>query len=326
MTRKVAVVTGCNGQDGSYLAELLLNEGYKVVGMIRRASTGNTDNIAHIFKDLEIVSGDLSDGNSISNIIQRYKPDEFYNLGAMSFVPTSWETPEYTADINALGPLRILEAIKRINSTTKFYQAATSEMFGQVLEIPQKETTPFYPKSPYGVSKCFAFNITRNYRESYKMFASNGILFNHESPRRGLEFVTRKITNGVARIKYGFDKELRLGNLNSKRDWGFAGDYVKAMHKILQHPMADDFVIGSEETHTIREFCEFAFGYVGLLYEDYVVSDPAFYRPAEVEILLSDCTKAHKKLGWHKEVDFQHLVEMMVENDLKLVYNSIPSL
>jgi len=318
---KVAIVTGITGQDGSYLAELLLSKGYKVVGMIRRASTCNTDNIAHIFNDIEIAHGDLSDSNSIASIIEKYKPDEFYNLGAMSFVPASWKTPEYTTDVNAIGPLRILESIKRISPTTKFYQASSSEQFGKVVEMPQNENTPFYPRSPYGVSKCFGFWITKNYRESYNLFSSSGILFNHESPRRGIEFVTRKITNGVARIKYGLDKELRLGNLNSKRDWGFAGDYVKAMWMVLQHPMADDFVIGSEETRTIREFCIAAFGYVGLLYEDYVVVDPAFYRPAEVEVLLSDCTKAHKKLGWHKVVDFKQLVEMMVENDLRSVHD-----
>ena len=315
---KTAFITGITGQDGSYLSELLLEKGYKIIGMARRSSTINTTNINHILKDIELVYGDLSDGNSISSIMEKYKPDEFYNLGAMSFVPTSWKIPEYTADIDAIGPLRCLEAIKRIKPDTKFYQASTSEMFGKVQEIPQTETTPFYPRSPYGVAKCFGFYITRNYRESFGTFAASGILMNHESPRRGIEFVTRKISNSVARIKLGKDKELRLGNIESKRDWGFAGDYVKAMWMILQRDAPEDFIIGSEVTHTIKEFCSIAFSCVDLNYEDYIVIDPLFYRPAETDTLLSDCSKAHKVLGWKPETNFKQLVEMMVENDLKL--------
>ena len=320
---KVAIVTGCNGQDGSYLAKLLLQKDYKVVGMVRRSSTVNTSNIKHILKDIELVYGDLSDSGSISNIVGKYKPDEFYNLAAQSFVPTSWIEPEYTADINAIGPLRCLETLKRIKPDTRFYQAATSEMFGKVVETPQNEKTAFYPRSPYGVSKCFGFWITKNYRESFNMFAASGILMNHESPRRHIEFVTRKISNAVARIKYGLDKDIHLGNIESKRDWGFSGDYVKAMWMILQQELPDDFVIGSEETHTIREFCEIAFSYVGLNYKDYIVIDPKFYRPAETDTLLSDCTKAHKILGWYPETTFKQLVEMMVENDLRIVKDEL---
>lgn len=315
---KTAVITGINGQDGSYLAELLLSKDYLVVGMVRRSSTLNTQNIKHIVKDVELVYGDLSDGNSISNLIEKYKPDEFYNLGAMSFVPTSWKTPEYTADIDAIGPLRCLESIRRIKPDTRFYQASTSEMFGKVQEIPQTEKTPFYPRSPYGVAKCYGFWITKNYREAFSLFSASGILMNHESPRRSIEFVTRKISNGVARIKLGLDKDLHLGNLDSKRDWGFAGDYVKAMWKILQQPVADDFVIGTGETHTIREFCEIAFDTVGLNYQDFVVVDPKFYRPTETDILLADSSKAQKTLDWKPEVSFKDLVVMMVKNDLIL--------
>jgi GDPmannose 4,6-dehydratase len=317
--RKICVITGITGQDGSYLAEFLLEKGYKVIGMLRRSSTINTSNIKHILNNIELVYGDLSDSTSVSNIVEKYKPDEFYNLGAMSFVPTSWKAPEYTADIDAIGPLRCLESINRVHPTTKFYQASTSEMFGKAIEIPQNEKTPFYPNSPYGVAKTFGFYITRNYRESFNLFAASGILMNHESPRRGIEFVTRKITNGVARIKVGKDKELRLGNLDSKRDWGFAGDYVKAMWLILQQDEPEDFVIGSEENHTIREFCLLAFNCVNLKYEDYIVIDPKFYRPIDTEVLLADCTKAHKKLGWKPETGFKELIEMMVENDLKNV-------
>lgn len=316
---KVAIITGITGQDGSYLAELLLEKKYKIIGMVRRSSTINTSNIKHILDNIEIVYGDLSDTSSISSMIDKYKPDEFYNLGAMSFVPTSWKAPEYTADIDAIGPLRILESIRRIKQDTKFYQASSTEMFGKAIEIPQNEKTSFYPRSPYGVAKCFGYWITKNYRESFNLFAVSGILGNHESPRRGIEFVTRKITNSIARIKLGLDKELRLGNLDSKKDWGFSGDYVKAMWMILQHNVPDDFVIGSEESHTIREFCKIAFELVGLNYEDYVIIDPKFYRPAEVDILLTDCTKAHKELGWYPKITFEKLIEMMVENDLKIV-------
>ncbi len=312
-----ALITGITGQDGSYLAELLLTKGYTVVGMVRRSSTETFERIEHLQDDIIITPGDLHDQSSMVALIEEYNPDEVYNLAAQSFVPTSWSQPLLTAEATALGVTRILEAIRQVNPKVKFYQASSSEMFGKVMEVPQKESTPFYPRSPYGVAKVYGHWITVNYRESFDIFAASGILFNHESPRRGMEFVTRKITNGVAKIKLGQAKELRLGNLESQRDWGFAGDYVEAMWLMLQHPHADNFVISTGETHAIREFCELAFGYVGLNYHDYVVQDPRFYRPAEVDLLIGDPTKAQKELGWTRKVNFKELVEMMVDSDLK---------
>lgn len=318
---KVALITGITGQDGSYLAEFLLDKGYKVVGLLRRNSSAYMGRIEHIKEKLILESGDLQDQNSIDNAIKSHMPDEVYNLAAQSFVPVSWKQPEYTADVTGVGALRILDAIRMIKPDTKFYQASTSEMFGKVRETPQKETTPFYPRSPYGVAKVYAHWITVNYRESYNMFTCSGILFNHESPRRGLEFVTKKITDGVARIYVGKQNKLYLGNLQSKRDWGFAGDYVKAMWMMLQQDKPDDYVIGSEETHTGEEFCKLAFEYVGFDYKNHVEIDPAFYRPAEVDLLLSDSTKAKAVLGWKPEVNFKDLVYMMVDEDLRRVYN-----
>lgn len=316
---KKALITGITGQDGSYLAELLLSKGYKVFGMVRRNSNENFERIKNILKEIEIVSGDLLDQNSLNRIVKETSPDEVYNLAAQSFVSASWNQPELTSEVTALGALRILEAIRIVNKNIKFYQASSSEMFGKVVDTPQNESTPFYPRSPYGVSKLFAHWMTINYRESYGIFACSGILFNHESPRRGIEFVTRKITNGVARIKRGLDKELRLGNLDAKRDWGFAGDYVKAMQLMLENKTPSDYVIGTGKTHTVREFCELAFKYVGLDYKEYVVVDPKFFRPAEVDILLADYTKAKKELRWKPKVSFKQLVEMMVESDLKTI-------
>ena len=318
---KTALITGITGQCGSYLAELLLSKGYKVIGMYRRTSTVTFERIAHIQRDknIELVSGDLQDQGSIAGIIEKYKPDEVYNLAAQSFVQTSWSQPVFTGEVTGLGVTKVLEAIRQVNPKIKFYQASSSEMFGKVQEVPQKETTPFYPRSPYGVAKLYGHWITVNYRESYNMFAVSGILFNNESPRRGLEFVTRKITDAVARIKYKKEKELRLGNLESKRDWGFSGDYVKAMWLMLQQERPDTYVIGTEKTHSVREFCDVAFKYVGLNYKDYVKKDMQFYRPAEVDLLIADASKAHKVLGWKPKVQFNELVEMMVEADLKRV-------
>jgi len=312
-----ALITGITGQDGSYLAELLLSKGYNVVGMARRSSTVTYERIEHIQDEINIVQGDLHDQSSLVALLEEYKPDEVYNLAAQSFVPTSWSQPILTAEATGLGVARLLEAIRQVNPKIKFYQASSSEMFGKVMEVPQRESTPLYPRSPYGVAKVYGHWITINYRESFNIFATSGILFNHESPRRGLEFVTRKISNTVAKIKLGLAKELRLGNLESQRDWGFAGDYVEAMWLMLQHHTPDSFVIGTGETHPVREFCELAFGYVGLNYKDYVVQDPRFYRPAEVDLLISDPTKAQKELGWQRKVSFKQLVEMMVENDLQ---------
>ena len=312
-----ALITGINGQDGSYLAELLLKKNYQVVGMARRSSTETFERIEHIQDDILIAPGDLHDQSSLVSMLEEHNPDEVYNLAAQSFVPTSWNQPALTGDVTALGVTRMLEAIRFVNPHIKFYQASSSEMFGKVQEVPQKETTPFYPRSPYGVAKVYGHWITVNYCESYNLFAVSGILFNHESPRRGLEFVTRKISHGVASIKMGLSKELRLGNLDSNRDWGFAGDYVKAMWLMLQQEKADCFVIGTAETHAVREFCEIAFDYVGLDYQKYVIQDPQFYRPAEVDLLISDPTKALKVLGWKAEVSFKELVEMMVEADLQ---------
>lgn len=312
-----ALITGVTGQDGSYLAELLLSKGYQVVGMIRRSSTETFGRIAHIQDNIAIVQGDLHDQSSLVSILEEYKPDEVYNLAAQSFVPTSWSQAVLTAEVTAVGVTRLLEAIRLVNPKTRFYQASSSEMFGKVLEVPQRETTPFYPRSPYGVAKVYGHWITINYRESYDLFAASGILFNHESPRRGLEFVTRKISNAVAAIKLGQAKELRLGNLESQRDWGFAGDYVDAMWRMLQQPGPDNFVIGTGETHSVKEFCEIAFGHVGLDYKDFVVQDQRFYRPAEVDLLISDPAKARKVLGWEPRVGFAQLVRMMVDADMK---------
>ena len=312
-----AIITGITGQDGSYLAELLLSKGYKVVGVARRASTVNNERIEHLLDDMLVVQGDLSDQGSLIALMEEHKPDEVYNLAAQSFVPTSWNQPALTGDVTALGVTRILEAIRYVNPKTRFYQASSSEMFGKVVEVPQRETTPFYPRSPYGVAKVYGHYITVNYRESFNLFAVSGILFNHESPRRGLEFVTRKIADGVARIKLGLTKELRLGNLESQRDWGFAGDYVEAMWRMLQQDKPDNYVVGTAETHSVQEFCEIAFGRVNLDYKDYVVVDERFYRPAEVDLLVADATKAGKILGWEPQVEFKQLVEMMVDSDMK---------
>jgi GDPmannose 4,6-dehydratase len=313
----VAIITGITGQDGSYLAENLLSKGYQVVGMVRRSSTVTMERLEKIQDDIIITQGDLHDQSSMVSLLEEFKPDEVYNLAAQSFVPTSWSQPLLTAEVTALGVTRLLEAIRQVNSKIKYYQASSSEMFGKVVDVPQQESTPFYPRSPYGVAKVYGHWITVNYRESFDIFATSGILFNHESPRRGLEFVTRKISNTVAKIKKGTVKELRLGNLEAQRDWGFAGDYVEAMWKMMQHSVPDNFVIGTGETHSVREFCELAFGYVGLNYMDYVVQDPRFYRPAEVDLLISDPTKAKVELGWEASTSFKNLVEMMVESDLQ---------
>ena len=312
-----AVITGITGQDGSYLAELLLSKGYKVVGVARRASTVNYERIEHLLDNITVVQGDLSDQGSLISLLEEHKPSEVYNLAAQSFVPTSWNQPALTGDVTALGVTRILEAIRYVDPKTRFYQASSSEMFGKVVEVPQREATPFYPRSPYGVAKVYGHFITINYRESFNIFAVSGILFNHESPRRGLEFVTRKITDSVARIKLGMAKEVRLGNLESQRDWGFAGDYVDAMWRMLQQDKPDNFVIGTGVTHSVQEFCEIAFGRVGLDYKDHVIVDERYYRPAEVDLLIADASKAGKILGWEPQVEFKQLVEMMVDSDLK---------
>ncbi|HZG84925.1 GDP-mannose 4,6-dehydratase [Paenibacillus sp.] len=313
---KKALITGITGQDGSYLAEFLLEKGYKVYGLRRRTSTPNFENIEHIKDEIEWLSGDLTDLSSLIFAVSISQPDEVYNLAAQSFVETSWPQPLFTGHATALGVTNMLEAVRIVKPDARFYQASSSEMFGKVVEIPQKESTPFYPRSPYGVAKVYGHWITVNYRESFNMYACSGILFNHESPRRGLEFVTRKVTNAVARIKLGLQNELRMGNLDAKRDWGFAGDYVKAMWLMLQQDQPDDFVISTGETHTVRELLEVAFSYVGLNYEDYVVIDPKFFRPAEVDLLLGDCTKAKDKLGWQLDVGFEDLIHMMVDADL----------
>lgn len=313
---KNALVTGITGQDGSYLAELLLSKGYKVYGIKRRTSDLNYGNSEHLKNDIEFIYADMSDMPSLIAAVKKAMPDEVYNLAAQSFVQTSWEQPILTGEIDGMGVTNLLEAIRLAKPDARFYQASTSEMFGKVQTVPQNESTPFYPRSPYGVAKLYGHWITVNYRESYNMFTCSGILFNHESPRRGLEFVTRKVTNAVASIKYGLLNELRMGNLDSKRDWGFAGDYVKAMWLMLQQDSPDDFVIATGETHTVRELLEEAFGYVGLNYEDYVVIDPRFVRPAEVDLLLGDPSKAYDKLGWKPEINFRQLVQMMVDSDL----------
>jgi GDPmannose 4,6-dehydratase len=312
-----ALITGITGQDGSYLAELLLSKGYRVVGMVRRSSTVTFERIQHIQDDIDVVQGDLHDQSSLMDLIEQHRPDELYNLAAQSFVPTSWNQPVLTGEVTALGVTRLLEAIRLVSPKTKFYQASSSEMFGKVHEVPQRESTPFYPRSPYGVAKVYGHWITVNYRESYDLFAVSGILFNHESPRRGLEFVTRKITHGAARIKLGLAKELRLGNLDSRRDWGYAGDYVEAMWRMLQTEAPADFVIGTGETHSVREFCEQAFGYLGMDYQQYVVQDQRFYRPAEVDLLVSDPSRGRQVLGWEARVTFPELVRMMVDADMR---------
>lgn len=314
-----ALITGVTGQDGSYLAEFLLEKGYDVIGMVRRTSTLNFSRIEHIQDNITLVSGDLLDQVSLINILQEHRPDEVYNLAAQSFVPTSWGQPVFTGDVTALGVTRMLEAVRTVDDGIRFYQASSSEMFGKVHEVPQNEETPFYPRSPYGVAKVYGHWITINYRESYDLHATSGILFNHTSPRRGLEFVLRKITQGVAKITLDLADELALGNLDAKRDIGFAGDYVRAMWMMLQQPEPDDYVVATEETHSIREMCEAAFGYVDLDWRDYVVQDPRFMRPAEVDILIGDASKTHQVLGWEPSVSFPELVHMMVENDVELL-------
>ena len=317
--RKTAVITGVTGQDGSYLAELLLAKGYEVIGVVRRTSHDSYERIGHLLDRVHIVAADLLDQHSLTTVIRDAKPDEVYNLAAQSFVPTSWNQPVLTGEFTALGVTRLLEAIRLAHPEARFYQASSSEMFGKAVETPQRESTPFYPRSPYGVAKAYGHWITVNYRESYKMFAVSGILFNHESPRRGLEFVTRKVSDAVARIKLGKANELRLGNLDSGRDWGFAGDYVEAMWRMLQRDEPRDYVIGSGETHSVRELCEVAFGHVGLDWQQYVKVDPRFVRPAEVDILLADAGQARRDLGWAPQVSFEKLVTMMVDADLERV-------
>ena len=312
-----ALITGITGQDGSYLAEFLLEKGYEVLGMVRRASATNLDRIKHIQDKLTLVSGDLLDQISLINILKEHCPDEVYNLAAQSFVPTSWSQPVFTGEVTALGVTRILDAIRIVDASIKFYQASSSEMFGKVRESPQNEDTPFYPRSPYGVAKVYGHWITVNYRESYGLFACSGILFNHGSPRRGLEFVERKVAHGAAAIKLGLANELRLGNLDAKRDWGFAGDYVRAMWLMLQQDEPDDYVVGTGEAHSVRELCEVAFGYLGLDWEDHVVVDPKLFRPADVDFLVADATKARGKLGWRPTVSFEELIKMMVDADLE---------
>jgi GDPmannose 4,6-dehydratase len=313
---KTALITGITGQDGSYLAELLLAKGYRVCGMIRRSSTENLQRVEHFRDKIELLQADLLDQTSLTTLLDEVRPHEVYNLAAQSFVPASWKQPVLTAEFTALGVTRLLDAVRQVCPSSRFYQASSSEMFGKVRETPQKETTPFHPRSPYGVAKVYGHFITVNYRESYNLFACSGILFNHESPRRGLEFVTRKITDGVARIKLGMAKELRLGNLQAKRDWGFAGDYVRAMWLMLQQDLPDDYVVGTGETHRVEDFVQIAFDHVGLDWRKHVVVDPAFYRPAEVDLLLGDATKARKVLGWKPAVTFPQLVKMMVDSDL----------
>lgn len=323
MSARKALITGITGQDGSYLAEFLLEQGYQVFGMVRRSSTVNFDRIAHLqeLDALEIIQGDLLDQMSLIDILRDYRPDEVYNLAAQSFVPTSWRQPVLTGEFTALGVTRVLDAIRIVNPETRFYQASSSEMFGKVVEVPQRESTPFYPRSPYGVAKVYGHWITVNYRESYNLYACSGILFNHESPRRGLEFVTHKVTHAAARIKLGLQQEVRLGNLDARRDWGYAGDYVRAMWLMLQQEEAEDYVVASGETHSVRELCEIAFNCAGLNWEDHVVVDKKFYRPAEVDLLIGDATKARTRLGWEPTVNFQGLIEMMVEADLQALHD-----
>ena len=315
--RKTAVITGVTGQDGSYLAELLLQKGYEVIGVVRRTSHDSYERIGHLLDRVHVVAADLLDQHSLTTVIRDAKPDEVYNLAAQSFVPTSWNQPVLTGEFTALGVTRLLEAIRLAHPDARFYQASSSEMFGKAVETPQRESTPFYPRSPYGVAKVYGHWITVNYRESYGMYAVSGILFNHESPRRGLEFVTRKVTDAVARIKLGKASELRLGNLDSGRDWGFAGDYVDAMWRMLQQKEPTDYVVGTGTMHTVRDLCAAAFGHVGLDWQKYVKVDPRFVRPAEVDVLLADASRARKELGWAARVDFEQLVHMMVDADLE---------
>lgn len=316
---KKALITGITGQDGSYLAELLLEKGYEVYGMVRRSSTENFGRIEHIRDKIKFLQADLLDQFSIISAVKEANPDEIYNLAAQSFVPTSWDQPVLTGEFTALGVTRILEAIRHVNRDIKFYQASSSEMFGKVLEVPQKETTPFYPRSPYGVAKVYGHYITVNYRESYNIFGCSGILFNHESPRRGLEFVTRKVTYNAVKIKLNLQDTISLGNLDAKRDWGFAGDYVEAMWLMLQQDKPDNYVIATGETHTVQELVEIAFGYLNLDWKNHVKIDPRFIRPAEVELLIGDSSKARAKLGWKPKVSFENLVKMMIDSDYKLL-------
>jgi GDPmannose 4,6-dehydratase len=318
---KRALITGITGQDGSYIAEYLLDKGYEVHGMVRRSSTENFERINHIKDKIKFYQGDLLDFSSLIEMVEEVNPDEIYNLAAQSFVPTSWKQPILTGEFTALGVTRILEAVKLTNKKIKFYQASSSEMFGKVLEVPQRETTPFYPRSPYGVAKVYGHFITVNYRESYNIFACSGILFNHESPRRGREFVTRKITESAAKIKLGMQKKLHLGNLKSERDWGYAGDYVRAMHLMLQHDKPEDFVIATGETHSVEEFAKFAFARLDLDYKEFVVVDESLIRPAEVDQLVGDYSKAKRILKWEPSVTFKQLVEMMVDSDLNALEN-----
>ena len=319
-----ALITGVTGQDGSYLADLLLAKGYEVVGVVRRTSHHSYERIEHLLDRIEVVAADLLDQHSLTVVIQDSRPDEVYNLAAQSYVPTSWTQPVLTGEFTALGVTRILEAIRLAHPTARYYQASSSEMFGKVTQTPQREDTAFYPRSPYGVAKVYGHWITVNYRESYGLYAVSGILFNHESPRRGIEFVTRKVTDGVARIKLGLARELRLGNLEARRDWGFAGDYVDAMWRMLQKDQPQDYVIGSGETHSVRELVELAFAHVGLDYRQYVVSDPKYHRPAEVDLLLADPSKARRELGWTPTVGFTDLVAMMVDADMERLAAATP--
>lgn len=322
---KTALVTGVTGQDGSYLAEFLLSQGYRVIGMVRRTSTINFDRLRHIQDKIELVQGDLLDQMSLIGLLQEYRPQEVYNLAAQSFVPTSFTQPVLTGEYTALGVTRMLEAIRIVDPTIRFYQASSSEMFGKVVEVPQRETTPFYPRSPYGVAKVYGHWITVNYRESYGMHATSGILFNHESPRRGLEFVTRKITDAVARIKLGLQDKVALGNLDARRDWGYAGDYVEAMWLMLQQDEPSDYVVATGSTHSVQELCEVAFGYVDLDWRDHVVQDPRFMRPAEVDLLVGDPSKARERLGWEPRVSFEELIQMMVDADLEKIKKEMES-
>ena len=318
-----ALITGVTGQDGSYLAEFLLGKGYQVIGMVRRSSTVTFERIQHIQDAIIVIQGDLHDQSSLVDVMEKHRPEEVYNLAAQSFVPVSWNQPVLTGEVTGLGVARLLEAIRLVNSDSRFYQASSSEMFGKVRESPQNEETPFYPRSPYGVAKVYAHWITVNYRESYDMFTVSGILYNHESPRRGLEFVPRKITYGAARIKLGLADELRLGNLDARRDWGFAGDYAAAMWRMLQHDTPQDYVVGTGVTHSVRDFCEAAFGYVGLDYRDYVVQDSKFFRPAETTLLVADPTRIKRDLGWQPAVAFSELVQMMMDAELQRLSREI---
>jgi GDPmannose 4,6-dehydratase len=325
MMTKRALITGITGQDGSYLAEFLLEQGYEVFGLVRRSSTVNFARIDHIQDRIHLISGDMLDQSSLQTALQGCEPQEVYNLAAQSFVQTSWTQPVFTGDVTALGVTRILSAIRHVNPEIRFYQASSSEMFGKVREVPQRETTPFYPRSPYGVAKVYGHWITVNYRESYGMHATSGILFNHESARRGMEFVTRKVTHTVARIKLGMANELRLGNLDSRRDWGFAGDYVKAMWMMLQQEKPDDYVVATGETHSVQELVEVAFSYLDLDWHEFVVQDPRYMRPAEVDLLVGDPSKAGQVLGWEPKVTFVELIQQMVDADLALLKSGHPA-